>query len=138
MKRLLLIIAFLLSTTFTVAAQKSDDCTAGNADFYMDKAEEAAAKEQYESALDSYTCAIELDSNRIDAYEQCGSIYFQQENYKASLADYQRVVDDQPDNSEAVFRVAYCLQEAGQFQDAVDNYTHYIELVPDDWSGYNN
>jgi len=138
MKRLLLVIIFLLATSLGAAAQKSDNCTAGNADFYMDKASQAVQREQYDTALSYYDCAIELDSDQTAAYEQRGSIYFQQENYAASLADYQRVVDDNPDNSEAVFRVAYSLQETGEFQAAVDTYTRYIELVPNDWSGYNN
>lgn len=138
MKRLFLVIIFILSTTLNAAAQKADGCTAGNVDFYMDKAAQAVQKEQYDLALDYYGCAIELDSGRADAYEQRGAIYFQQQNFELALADYQRVVDEQPDNSEAVFRVAYCLQETGEFQAAVDTYTRYIELAPNDWAGYNN
>ncbi len=138
MRRSLLLIIFLLSAIIPVAAQTSDDCTAGNADLYIDKAEQAVQKEQYELALGYYDCAIELDSTRTDAYEQRGAIYFQEENYEASLADYQRVMNEQPDNADAVFRVAYSLQETGEFQDAVDMYSRYIELSPSDWAGYNN
>lgn len=138
MKRFFLVILFVLSTTISAAAQDSNDCTAGNANFYMDRAEQAVQREQYENAIDAFGCVIELDSRRTEAYQQRGAIHFQEENYELSLADYERVLEDEPDNSDAVFRVAYSLQETGAFQEAVDMYTRYIELAPDDWSGYNN
>jgi len=55
-----------------------------------------------EAAINSYTQAIQLDSQYADAYEHRATIYLQSGDYTKALEDYNKVLELDPDNQDVI------------------------------------
>ncbi len=106
-----------------------------DAQLFIDRANVYSAKEQYMLALVDYSKAIQLDTADYSVYLNRGLCYSQMERYDSAFTDWQRVLKHyqnagmQFPQSEKLYQSrAFAYLKAGRFQDAVNDYSHLIEL----------
>jgi len=62
---------------------------------------------------------------------EVGDFYFRRDNYRAALNRYQEALQWKPDDAEATFKSAACLEKLGRLQEARARYEAYLKLLPD-------
>ncbi len=62
---------------------------------------------------------------------EVGDFYFKRDNYRAALNRYQEALQWKPDDAEATFKSAQCLEKLGRLQEARARYEAYLKLLPD-------
>ena len=81
----------------------------------------------YQSAVDCFTRAIELDPRFVNAYYQRGILYWREiQNYHHAIRDMTRVLGLDPDWTEALFIRALAYQARGDFEQAIADYEMFL------------
>ena len=75
-----------------------------------------------------FTKALELDPNLSAAYEKRGMLYYFQENYTATIQDFQKVAYLKPFNSETYVMLGLAFMKQGNLDEAIANLSRAIEL----------
>jgi tetratricopeptide (TPR) repeat protein len=78
--------------------------------------------------IDYFTKALALDPNLSAAYEKRGVLYYFQENYPATIQDFQKVAYLKPFNSEAYVMLGLAFMKQGNLDEAIANLSRAIEL----------
>lgn len=84
---------------------------------------------QSEKALEAYTKGIVLSPTK-DLLLSRSSLYLQQNNQDKALLDYNKVLEGEPDNEEALFFRAFILSSQRRYKEARSDYRHLLELNP--------
>lgn len=95
-------------------------------------------RDDYEVVLDSYTKAIRLNPNYVEAYYNRGVAKHNLGQYEAALADYNRALELKPDNAGAYNNRGLAKYNLGQYEAAIADYNRVLELKPDYAKAYNN
>ena len=82
-----------------------------------------------DNAIDSYTTAIKLNKNMVDAYFNRGQLLFKDEPKKA-LDDFVKAVALDPKFIDAYYSIAAIQKNMGQYENAVKNLDKILELEP--------
>lgn len=61
---------------------------------------------------------------------EVGDYYFHRKNYKAALSRYQEALSYKPNDAEATYKLAESFDKLGQKDDARDNYSAYLKILP--------
>jgi tetratricopeptide (TPR) repeat protein/uncharacterized protein YraI len=98
MRRFSLLLLLLLFVSVPLQAQSSS-CDLTSASAFNTRADTAYYAGNYESALQDYTCAIELDNQNPYAYNGRGNVYVVLQQYDEALADYNQALEYEEDNA---------------------------------------
>lgn len=104
-------------------------------------ADEAFSKQQYSLAIDKYKKAYSKvkknkeEKNRITA--QLAECYRLTQNYKRAVASYKRLIKNEYDkkNPEILLHYANMLKINGDYEEAINQFNSYAEIVPEDSRG---
>jgi len=108
-----------------------------------ERAENAEARGDEETAIAEYTRLIELDNTDADAYYQRGRIYYDDEDWENAIADFNMAIEyDHPQTDLVYFYRGFANSEFGNYDQAISDYTRSISLDTDCenecWIDYNN
>lgn len=92
-----------------------------------------------EQALEAFETALRLDPSAADAHMGMGRLYDEVlDNNEAALASYRRSVEVRPDNHELRNIFGAFLWRIGKMEEAAEQFSKSIELVPDSVFAYSN
>lgn len=61
---------------------------------------------------------------------EVGDYYYKRENYNAAASRYQEALIYKPKDADATFKLAQALEKLKKYDDARDNYTAYLKILP--------
>lgn len=136
-QRTLTLILLLALTAGTVWSQ--DACNLNSEDDYLDRAYVAQLGEDYEAAIQDYSCALAINPNNLDALFGRGYSYYEMKEYGRSLADYTLYVELEPLEGPAWSNLGNIYYMQGDYGKAKFNYLKALDLRGDEkWITYNN
>ena len=106
-----------------------DPVRKSNAVLYQHLGEIRQRRGENEKALEAYTKGIDL-SPTTDLLLSRSSLYLQLNSQDRALADYNKVLESEPDNEEALFFRAFILSSQRKYKEARTDYKHLLELNP--------
>lgn len=90
------------------------------------------------SAIEHFTAAIELDANNVEYYAERAVAYLNTTQYELSMFDMNICVDMEPNNSYRYSCRAFLKSRMGDADGAISDYEKAIMLDPEDAIAYNN
>lgn len=87
-------------------------------------------KDQYNEAIELYTKAINLNSQKAVYYSNRAAAYSKVENHEKALEDCQKAVNIDPTYSKAYGRMGLAYSSMNEFQKACEAYTRAVDLEP--------
>ncbi|HLF29185.1 MAG TPA: tetratricopeptide repeat protein [Anaerolineae bacterium] len=88
-----------------------------------------SGRQAYERAVDSFTRAIEIDPQFVEAYFQRGVLYWREiQNYHRAIRDLTRVLELDSDRTLALFNRALAYQSRGDFDQAVADFERFLAV----------
>jgi tetratricopeptide (TPR) repeat protein len=70
------------------------------------------------------------DPHKAQKAIEVGDYYFKRWNYRAAASRYQEALTFKPKDAEATLKLAQALEKLKMYEDARDNYTAYLKIVP--------
>ena len=92
----------------------------------------------YQSAIESFSNAIDMQSDIASFYNNRGFTYDDMGEYKKALSDYNKAIELKPDYKTAYNNRGRTYDKMGEYEKALSDYNRAIELNPDDETAYNN
>lgn len=77
-------------------------------------------------AKSSYETAVQQDPKFFAAYLKLGWLYTEDEEYGFALEYFRTAANLEPKSSDALYGIAYCQQQLGQFPESLASYRHLI------------
>jgi tetratricopeptide (TPR) repeat protein/uncharacterized protein YgiM (DUF1202 family) len=126
----LLMLAVSISlTTVTVSAQTCD--SSDEAEF-MERGDFKFNSEDWQGAIDEYTCALELNPENTDALFNRAYAYAEIYEYTEAEADLNALFELEPNNFAAYNNLANIYYSRGDYETALEYYDSSIELFSGD------
>lgn len=111
--------------------------TAGlSAQDYLDRGLQAAAIGDYETAIEEYTRALELDPAFADAYNNRGIAYQALGEYDRAIEDYTRAIEINPEFAIAYRNRGLAYLDSGDNAAALEDFSAAIEIDPNYGDAY--
>ena len=95
------------------------------------------AQGDFESALNYYGKAEQLNPNNVTTRINVGTLYQQKKDYTKALQAYDSVLTMYPDNGQALFYKASAYNEMGRKKEALDIYQRVLTLEPNNAAAKN-
>lgn len=135
-----LTLVLLLALLVGGAAQARDSaCDLDSEDEYVDRAYVSRLAEDYEAAIQDYSCALATNPNHLDALFGRGYSYYEMNDYDRSLADYTLYIELEPLEGPAWSNLGNIHYMLGDYGKAKFNYLKALELRGDEkWITHNN
>ena len=92
----------------------------------------------YEGAVESYSKAINTQSDIAIFYNSRGYIYDNMGKYEKAFFDYNKAIELKPDYEDAYNNRGYAYGNMGDYEKALSDYNKAIELKPDHMIAYYN
>jgi len=105
---------------------------------YGEKAKTAKGNEEYQTAINYYNLALELDFGNLDYINDRGWSYYYLEKYDSAYIDFTTLIEGSPDDYYYHFTRAYVLDALGRVEESIADYTKSISLKGDYHVSYNN
>jgi len=99
-------------------------------DYYI-KGVQQGLRNAYSQAIASYTQALELRPQWVEAYLRRGEIYYRMGNDRAVLADCNQAIALDPNYAEVYYYLARARHRLGYAQSALEAYNRTLDLDPD-------
>lgn len=132
MKMRLLLLFFLVTTSFGLMAQK-------NASYYIQRAQNRMEKEDFQGALRDFNEAINQEPNNSLAYINRGTLNARYLfNKRSALNDFNKAIELTPDQPTAYYNRGALLKDAQNYNAALLDYNKVIELNPTFAAAYYN
>ncbi|MBE9117987.1 DnaJ domain-containing protein [Lusitaniella coriacea LEGE 07157] len=96
-------------------------------DYYV-KGVEKTLKQDYQGAIESYTQAIDLKPNFVEAYIKRGEVRYKQGNDRGVLEDCSQALEIDPEYAEAYYYQGRARYRLGYSQSAIEAYSHALRL----------
>lgn len=130
MKRLISVLVILFSISLSATAQ---GCDLSSANAFAERGRTAQNNGNHESAIDDYTCAIALNDQEPEYYNNRGLSYEELGRYAEALADYNEALSLNPTYVYSLNNRGNIYYYRGLYDQAYDNYTASIEArTPND------
>lgn len=95
-------------------------------------------QEEYETAIEYYTRAIELKPKFAPAYYSRGNAQFELANYLKALNDYSQAIEFESDFVEAYYNRGNTHVALGNWKEALADFTQTVRLDPEHAKSYGN
>ena len=122
-----------------VSVGLADESTSNNTtvEKLIRRAGQRSGRGDFEGALADIEKALQLDPRSADAFNQRGTVYYNQAKYAEALADYNKAVEFNPQHADAYANrgnTRYAMQD---YKGAVEDYRKDIEMRPDSQYAWN-
>lgn len=107
-----------------------DDYLANGDSFYQEQ--------NYDSAINSYSEALKLDSNNAVAYVKRGDTYESKKDYDHAIADFNQALKLDPKNVDAFVSRGDAFENEKDYDRAIAEYNQALKLNPKNVRAYNN
>lgn len=85
----------------------------------------------YQSAVDHFTRAVDLDPAFADAYMQRGILYWREiQNYHHAIRDLTHVLEIDADRTDALYYRALAYQARNDYDQAIADYERFLAIGP--------
>lgn len=91
-----------------------------------------------DQAKSAYTQVLALDPENRDAHYQLARIHFLESDFPQAIEHIDQTLALDPEFSKAYYMKGLILGYRGSLIEAIGYFEHFIELVPDNWAGYND
>jgi tetratricopeptide (TPR) repeat protein len=88
------------------------------------------AKDHPDSSVDDVLEFHAWDPHKAQKEVEVGDYYFKRENYRAAASRYEEALIYKPKDADATFKLAQSLEKLKQFDDARDNYSAFLKIIP--------
>jgi tetratricopeptide (TPR) repeat protein len=88
------------------------------------------AKNHPNSDVDDIMEFHPFDPHKAQKDVEVGDYYFKRENYRAAASRYQEALLYKPKDAVATFKLAQSLEKLKQYDDARDNYSAFLKILP--------
>ncbi|MCD4736944.1 MAG: tetratricopeptide repeat protein, partial [Bacteroidales bacterium] len=123
---ILRITKFLVFTMFLILCVS---CRQQNAHHHFKNGNAKFKLGNYQGAIEDYSKAINLNKTFKEAYYSRAICRSKLKLYEEALADYNNVLEFEPENLDALFNRAYYIKEqTGDFAGAIADYDKYITI----------
>jgi tetratricopeptide (TPR) repeat protein len=96
-----------------------------------------AERKEYQTAVDHYRRALDIEQDNCDLWFRLGVLYFQEmQQSDSAITAFTRAVDLCPDDVNAFINLSIALIMAGRYNEAADKLSVYVEDYPDDCTGW--
>lgn len=95
------------------------------------------AQGDFESALNYYGKAEQLNPNNVTTRINVGTLYQQKKDYTKAIQAYDSVLTMYPDNGQALFYKASAYEEMGRKKEALEMYKRVVTLEPNNTAAKN-
>lgn len=99
-------------------------------------------QEQFSDALTKYQEAYEKSKSnkflRSLYLKDIATIYIKQEKYLDAIDTYKKILNDDPNDSDALFYLAFTYSQNNQLEKAIETYNKVIEITPNESSAHYN
>jgi TonB family protein len=106
--------------------------------FYRKRADESILKGEYDSAVNDYNKAIELNPKDEVAYLNRGRAYHNKTNYDLAIADFDKAIEINPKDLSAYLNRGDAFEKKGSAQQAIGDYKKVVELDANNEAAKNN
>ncbi|MCL2927941.1 MAG: tetratricopeptide repeat protein [Trichodesmium sp. MAG_R01] len=129
----------ILGDSFIQTSQISDAITAynkavtiepNNARIYMKVAQSYYLNNQANLAIKNYIVALQIDPSLVPALNQLVNIYKSNKEFTEGVSEFQKLVEQQPDNSAFQAILGALMREIGNYQEAIIAYQQAISHQP--------
>ncbi|MBD2483638.1 tetratricopeptide repeat protein [Planktothrix sp. FACHB-1365] len=93
---------------------------------------------RFNEAEKKYQEFIDLNPDHGEAWMNLGKLYYQSENYQASLHASYQLIALTPHRFDGYYQLGQCFEKLNQFEQAIAAYQKTIALKPDYLDAYNN
>jgi tetratricopeptide (TPR) repeat protein len=121
--------ALALTPDFANAAFNLGDAHRIRANVGRQQGDEAAARRDYEAAIDAYTQAVDAAPKYARAYERRGLAHFELGRYEKAAEDYRRALEHGP-RAEAHYQLGLALRHLGRHDAALAQFEAAILRAP--------
>ncbi|MGB3650923.1 MAG: tetratricopeptide repeat protein [Rivularia sp. (in: cyanobacteria)] len=134
------IVSSELSNEYHRTISKSTEVasTPQNAEVYISQGNDYYKNEDYEKALESYTSALQLNSNNIEAYLNRGNANYKLKNYGEAIEDYTQTLRLNPENDKAYIGLGNTCSRLRNYDKAIEYYTQALLVNPKNDKAYIN
>jgi tetratricopeptide (TPR) repeat protein len=87
-------------------------------------------KEARAEAINAYDRCVDVDPKNVSALLNCGTLYYEDGNFKKAVEYFQRAVDAKPENPLAHFNLGSVLEEMGELAEACRHLRKSVQLDP--------
>lgn len=122
MKKIIIILAFLLFATSLSLAQSEDD--------HLLKGNEYKARGESLRAEGQYLLAIEDDPQLAEAHARLGEIYTARKKFQKAIESFERALSLGYNEPLLFIRLAYSYQSSGDLDAAIVAYRRFVALYP--------
>jgi tetratricopeptide (TPR) repeat protein len=84
-----------------------------------------------DEAIISYTKALEVDPEYVEAYNNRGQAYYQKNDFESAIKDYTRAIEIKPDDPRYYNNRGNAYKDSGQLEKALADFNKAIELDKD-------
>jgi tetratricopeptide (TPR) repeat protein len=96
-----------------------------------------AEKEDYQTAVDYYNRALDVEQDNCNLWFRLGVLYFQEmKETDSAITAFSRAVDYCPDDKDAFVNLSIALIMSERFDEAIDRLSVYVQDNPDDCTGW--
>lgn len=96
--------------------------------FYQARANEKFVKGEYDSAVNDYSKAIDLNPKEVSAYMNRGLALFNKKNYEQAISDYDKAIELSPKDSMLYLNRGNAHEKAGDLPKAISDYQKALDL----------
>ncbi|MFM6454226.1 MAG: tetratricopeptide repeat protein, partial [Planktothrix sp.] len=95
-------------------------------------------KQKFNEAEKKYQQFIDFNPNHVEAWMNLGKLYYQIENYQASVYASYQLIALTPQRFDGYYQLGQCFEKLNQVEPAIAAYQKTIEFKPDHLDAYNN
>lgn len=105
---------------------------------YCKTANECKQKGDYDSAIENFKNALEIDPYNLSIYNDLGIIYYCKKDYKSAIKIYEKAIEVNPSYAIAYNNLGIICYEQQNYLESINNYQKAINLNPKYYDAYHN
>ncbi|MCD4782814.1 MAG: preprotein translocase subunit SecA [Candidatus Eremiobacteraeota bacterium] len=105
---------------------------------WYNKGCKALSRDDQKNAIASFSKAIDIKPDSVEARTNLGVAFFMQSNNRKALENFQKVHNMDPESPEVLYNLGIAFRWAREYDKAINCYEKALELDPDFYAAHNN
>lgn len=93
---------------------------------------------KFEESLDSFNCALKLNSSNSQLYYFLGNLYKEDDKYELALINYNKAIELNQLNYNAYLKIGQMYEDKNKYDESISKYKHVINLNSNSISAHNS